>query len=63
MIIDGFEFKTLDDMYHLSINEGAAGARPAWHDILTMEQIVKLIKGLSSELREGETLRLKIWRA
>ena len=63
MIIDGFKFETLEERYHLSINDGAAGAHPAWHAVLTMEEIVKLIKGLSQDLRAGESLKLKIWRA
>lgn len=63
MIIDGFKFESLEERYHLSINEGSAGAHPAWHAVLTMEEIVKLIKGLSQDLRAGESLKLKIWRA
>lgn len=63
MIIDGFKFETLEERYHLSINDGAAGAHPAWHAVLTMAEIVKLIKGLSQDLRTGESLKLKIWRA
>ena len=63
MIIDGFKFESIDERYHLSINEGAAGAHPAWHAVFTMAEIAKLIKGLSQDLRTGESLKLKIWRA
>ncbi len=63
MIIDGFKFESIEDRYYLSIKEGTAGAHTAWHAVLTMAEIAKLITGLSQDLRTGESLKLKIWRA
>ena len=63
MIIDGFDFKALNDMYHFSVYECYTEDRLAWHDILTLKQIAKIIKVWSQDLQTGKSLKLKIWRA